>query len=162
MRRFSSAILPTILCIIAAGTAHSADLPERAPPPAAMAPAPVEQRGIWGAISASPADGRHGFFWGADKREEAEALSLEHCRNAGGDECRLMETFRNHRHWDDDDESGFPYHPCGALAAEGGHSEPMTRFATNSAPTRSEAERVALAQCEATGGSCRIVEWVCT
>ena len=49
---------------------------------------PVEQVGIWGAIAYSQADGKHGFFWGADKRQEAEDIAVEYCENAGGKKSR--------------------------------------------------------------------------
>ena len=79
-------------------------------------PPPQEERGIWAAIAYSEADEKHGFFWGADKRQEAMDIALEHCENAEGKGCVVVEVFRNHRHWDDDDNTGFPYHHCGALA----------------------------------------------
>lgn len=78
-----------------------------------------EETGIWGAIAFSPADGRHGFFWGADKRTEAEDAALKHCENAEGAACKVVEVFRNHRHWDDDDGTGFPYEHCAALSLGG-------------------------------------------
>jgi hypothetical protein len=53
----------------------------------------------------------HGFFWGADKRQEAMDIALEHCENAEGKGCIVVEVFRNHRHWDDDDNTGFPLLP---------------------------------------------------
>lgn len=123
---------------------------------------PVEQVGIWGAIAYSQADGKHGFFWGADKRQEAEEIAVEHCENAGGKSCTLVSTFRNHRHWDDDDGSGFPYNHCAALAVNAQSSRATSPWAAASAETRKDAEDQALQQCEGTSGQCKIREWVCT
>lgn len=125
-------------------------------------PPPQEERGIWAAIAYSEPDEKHGFFWGADKRDEAIEIALEHCENAGGVACKMVEVFRNHRHWDDDDETGFPYNHCGALAIgteRGGQSTP---WASKSAPTRREAEEQALKACEIGGKKCEVREWVCT
>ncbi|WP_128254646.1 DUF4189 domain-containing protein [Falsirhodobacter deserti] len=121
-----------------------------------------EERGIWAAIAYSDLDQKHGFFWGADKRMEAMDIAFEHCRNAGGETCKVVEVFRNHRHWSDDDDTGFPYHHCGALAIGDSAVSQITPWATKSAPTRREAEEGALAVCEEAGGSCKILEWVCT
>ena len=52
-----------------------------------------EESGIWGAIAYSPADDRHGFFWGADKRDEAAENALKHCEDAKGSACRLSRSF---------------------------------------------------------------------
>jgi len=119
----------------------------------------VGKVGIWGAIAYSEADGRHGFFWGADKREEAEKTALAHCENAGGKSCALVSTFRNHRHWDDDDGSGFPYDHCAALAVSAGAATP---WAAVSAARRKEAEDLALKQCETGSAQCEIRERSCT
>src|SRR5437660_1394846 len=75
-----------------------------------------EEKGIWAAIAYSQADSKYGFFWGADKRQEAKDIAQKYCENAGGKACNVVTVFRNHRHWDDDDETGFPYKHCGALA----------------------------------------------
>lgn len=131
---------------------------EQAPVPPAQ-----EERGIWAAIAYSAADQKHGFFWGADKRQEAMDIALEHCENAGGEGCKVVEVFRNHRHWDDDDHTGFPYHHCGALAINTEVAGQATPWAARSAPTRREAEDQALQACEAAErGKCSIREWVCT
>lgn len=123
---------------------------------------PVEQVGIWGAIAYSQADGKHGFFWGADKRQEAEDIAVEHCENAGGKSCALVTTFRNHRHWDDDDGSGFPYNHCAALAVNAQPPRATSPWAAASAETRKDAEEQALQQCESGSGECKVREWVCT
>lgn len=136
----------------------AADLQQTYEPPAP----PVEQVGIWGAIAYSQADGKHGFFWGADKRQEAEEIAVEHCENAGGKSCALVTTFRNHRHWDDDDGSGFPYNHCAALAVNAQSSRATSPWAAASAETRKDAEDQALQQCEADSAQCKIREWVCT
>jgi hypothetical protein len=121
-----------------------------------------EERGIWAAIAYSDVDGKHGFFWGADKRQEAMDVALEHCANAGGEACKIVEVFRNHRHRDDDDDTGFPYNHCGALAVGEQRAGQMTPWSAKSAPTRREAEAQALQACEAAGDKCSIREWVCT
>lgn len=121
-----------------------------------------DQRGIWAAIAYSEADGKHGFFWGADKRPEAEEAALRHCEKAGGGSCTVVSVFRNHRHWDDDDGSGFPYNHCGALAVEKSTSTGMSTWGAKSAATRKEAEELSLKVCETNGSQCLIREWVCT
>ncbi|NTG30088.1 DUF4189 domain-containing protein [Agrobacterium rhizogenes] len=123
---------------------------------------PVEQIGIWGAIAYSQADGMDGFFWGADKKPEAEEEALEHCRNAGGKSCDVVQVFRNHRHWNDDDGSGFPYNHCAALAVDSSARHSSSAWGVASAASRSVAEQEALAQCGASSKECRIHEWVCT
>lgn len=143
------------------GTAMAADLSiplEHAPAPHAQ-----EERGLWAAIAYSEADQKYGFFWGADKRQEAIDIAIEHCQNAGGEVCKVVELFRNHRHWDDNDETGFPYYHCGALAISDEVTGQTTPWAAKSAPTRREAEDQALQACEAgEGAECSIREWVCT
>lgn len=149
------------LACVCAGTAFAADLADDVDSPA---PPVVGERGIWGAIAYSQPDGKHGFFWGADKRDEAEAIARKHCEATGGAACDVVSVFRNHRHWDDDDGTGFPYNHCAALAVgqnEGGaHGAPA--FAAKSAETRHEAEDLSLAECQASGSQCSIREWVCT
>jgi hypothetical protein len=121
----------------------------------------VQQRGIWGAIAFAPGQNRHGFFWGADKKEEAEKIALEHCNNAGGKDCRLVKTFRNHRHWNDDDASGFPYEHCAALAIAEAESGAVSHWAAASAKTKNEALTTAKTEC-GSENACKIREWVCT
>ncbi|RXT37495.1 hypothetical protein B5V01_28385, partial [Mesorhizobium erdmanii] len=75
-----------------------------------------EEKGIWAAIAYSQSDSKYGFFWGADKRQEAKDIAQKYCESAGGKACNVVSVFRNHRHWTDDDETGFPYKHCGALA----------------------------------------------
>lgn len=169
------AVIATQAAITFTGTA--ADLPEprkapplagktfsRAAPPAfvPMSPAPSAPshlKGIWAAIAYSATDERHGFFWGADQKEEAENSALKHCENAGGRKCSVVATFRNHRHWDDDDGSGFPYQPCGVLAVS---TEYARGWAAAVAKTGNEAADLALKQCSRSGSSCEIREKVCT
>lgn len=55
--------------------------------------------------------------------------------------------FRNHRHWDDDDGTGFPYEHCAALSLGG---------------TCRETEWEALSLCGGQENQCKIREWVCT
>lgn len=149
------------LGILFASTIHiaAADLvdPDVPEPPAS------EERGIWAAIAYSDADAKHGFFWGADKRQEAMDEALAHCENAGGKACSVVSVFRNHRHWNDDDNTGFPYNHCGALAVAKQRTGQSTPAAAISAPTRKDAEDAALQRCEASSaGECKIREWVCT
>lgn len=128
----------------------------------ALLPPQVAERGIWAAIAYSKDDAKYGFFWGADKPSEATQFALEHCQHAGGRDCNVVALFRNHRHRDDDDHSGFPYWHCGALAVARAGAEEMTTWAAKSAPTRRAAEDQALRACGATGVKCEIREWVCT
>jgi Domain of unknown function (DUF4189) len=121
-----------------------------------------EESGIWGAIAYSPADDRHGFFWGADKRDEAAENALKHCENAEGSACRLVTVFRNHRHWDDDDGTGFPYKHCAALSVGTLSADGEPSWAAVSAETRREAEEKAMNLCGGAGKECKIREWVCT
>lgn len=145
-----------IVALVGISPGNAADLvtPQPGPMP--------EEKGIWGAIAFSPVDGRHGFFWGADKRTEAEDAALKHCENAEGAACKVVEVFRNHRHWDDDDGTGFPYEHCAALSL-GETSRAGTPFwGTASATSRREAERNALSLCGGEENQCEIREWVCT
>lgn len=128
----------------------------------APAPPPQEERGIWAAIAYSDVDEKHGFFWGADKRQEAMDIAFEHCENAGGEACKVVEVFRNHRHWDDDDHTGFPYNHCGALAIGKEKADRIPPWSAKSAPTRREAEDLAVQACETSGMQCKVREWVCT
>jgi hypothetical protein len=120
--------------------------------------------GIWGAIAYSVRDEKRGFFWGADKPEEAQEIALRHCVHRGGQDCKVVTLFRNYRHWwDDDDKSGFPYEHCGALVV----GEPAARgqpapWGAASATTRREAEDKASAICGGDAKACSVHEWVCT
>ena len=127
-------------------------------------PAPAaEMRGIWGAIAYSAPDQKRGFFWGADKADEAQEIALRHCLNRDGQDCKVVSLFRNHRHWTDDDKSGFPYEHCAALSV-GTSSAPgrPAPWGAASAETRREAEEKATAICGGDANECRIPEWVCT
>jgi hypothetical protein len=120
--------------------------------------------GIWGAIAYSVPDEKRGFFWGADKPEEAQEIALRHCLHRGGQDCKVVTLFRNYRHWwDDDDTSGFPYEHCGALVVgepeAGGRPAP---WGAASAKTRREAEEKASATCGGDAKACSVQEWVCT
>lgn len=157
MLRSATAAIGMVL--LGGGQSGAADLP---PPRSVPAPLAQEERGIWAAIAYSSRDEKHGFFWGADKRQEASDLALEHCRRAGGDNCVVVSVFRNHRHWDDDDRTGFPYHHCGALAVAREKDDRMTPWSAKAAPTRRRAEDEALQACERAGAPCEIREWVCT
>lgn len=157
--KFRSAITAVTIFFIYTGQIAAADLPAA---PEIPAPPEPEERGIWAAIAYSENDEKHGFFWGADKRQEAMDIALKHCENADGKGCAVVEVFRNHRHWDDDDNTGFPYYHCGALAIGKEKAGLITPWSAKSAPTRREAEDLALQVCEASGGQCKIREWVCT
>lgn len=147
----------TVLCmaLLWSGQVVSADLAEPSEPP-------QEEKGIWAAIAYSQTDTKYGFFWGADKRQEAKDIAQKYCENAGGKACNVVAVFRNHRHWTDDDETGFPYKHCGALAVADKVEHRFTPWGVNSAETRREAEDLALQACEAGGIQCKIREWVCT
>lgn len=152
----STAIAMLLVCIVQLG---AADLST----PEAPVPPPQEERGIWAAIAYSETDEKHGFFWGADKRQEAMDIALKHCERDGGSTCVVVSVFRNHRHWDDDDGTGFPYNHCGALAVgEGTTAGGVGSWGAENAQTRKEAEDLALQTCERTGQECKIREWVCT
>jgi hypothetical protein len=125
-------------------------------------PKQVEAKGIWAAIAYSAGDEKHGFFWGAADRPEAEGNALKHCERAGGHDCTIVVVFRNHRHWDDNDGTGFPYNQCGALAVSKDKSARTARWAAKSAMTRKDAEDLALRACVSDIGQCEIREWVCT
>lgn len=157
--RFGSAIAAVGLLLACAGQLGAADLAAGA---VESAPATQEEKGIWAAIAYSSIDEKHGFFWGADKRQEAVDTALEHCQRAGGNDCVVVTVFRNHRHWDDDDHTGFPYEHCGALALGEETTGRPTSWGAESAQTRREAEEMALQICERTGETCKIREWVCT
>jgi hypothetical protein len=149
-----------VVLFILSGSVVAAELSQ--PLQQAPAPPPQEGRGIWAAIAYSQVDQKHGFFWGAPKRQQAMNLAVDHCRRAGGEACTVVEVFRNHRHWHDEDKTGLPYHPCGALAVGENRGSQVTSWAAKSAVTRREAERNALEACEAPGGKCKVREWVCT
>lgn len=148
------------MALLWTGQVISADLVEAPPEPPALPP--QEEKGIWAAIAYSSPDVKYGFFWGADKRQEAKDIAQKHCENAGGKACNVVAVFRNHRHWDDDDNTGFPYKHCGALAVADKAENRLTPWGVNSAETRREAEDLALQSCEAGGDKCKIREWVCT
>lgn len=154
-----SAIGAVCLMLVLTTPLGAADIAATAEVPV---PPPQEERGIWGAIAYSETDEKHGFFWGADKRQEAMDIALEHCQNADGKGCVVVEVFRNHRHWDDDDNTGFPYNHCGALAVGEEKGDRITAWAAKSAATRREAEAHALEACEIDVTKCEIREAVCT
>lgn len=122
----------------------------------------LDESGIWGAISYSESDGKYGFFWGADKRDEADSIAQKHCENNKGTSCSVVTTFRNHRHWNDNDGTGFPYNHCAALALAADKNASYSVWGASSAETRKDAEAEAIQQCESKGASCKIKEWVCT
>lgn len=155
--RLLSAAALVILATLPLG-GHAADFSIADPIPAP----PEEQRGIWGAIAYSPVDDRQGFFWGADKREEAGDNALKYCQNAKGKACRVVTVFRNHRHWNDDDGSGFPYEHCAALSVGKSLGDGKRPWAASSEKTRREAEDKAQALCGGSDKQCKVREWVCT
>lgn len=93
--RVNSAIAAVGMLLLCAGRLGAADL---APSSDVPEPPAQEERGIWAAIAYSSPDEKHGFFWGADKRQEAMDIALKHCQNAGGGSCAVVSVFRNHRH----------------------------------------------------------------
>jgi hypothetical protein len=158
--RFHSAIRAIGILLVCTGQVAAADLPTKSLEQ--TAPLSQEERGIWAAIAYSNVDAKHGFFWGADKRHEATEIALAHCQRAGGRACTVVTVFRNHRHWDDVDRSGFPYHRCGALAVGEETVDHTTPWGAQSASTRREAEDLALQTCGLSGKLCKVREWVCT
>ncbi|MDL2400930.1 DUF4189 domain-containing protein [Rhizobium mayense] len=157
--RFRSAVAAIGMLFVSTGQLGAADLFKAEEPPA---PPPQEERGIWAAIAYSTPDEKHGFFWGADKRQEAMDSALKYCKRDGGSACVVVSVFRNHRHWDDDDNTGFPYEHCGALAVGKEAGKRITPWSAKSAATRREAEDLAIKACEISGTQCKIREWVCT
>jgi hypothetical protein len=126
-------------------------------------PEPIlAEKGIWGAIAYSTTDNRHGFFWGADKRDEAENTALKYCENADGNNCKVVTVFRNHRHWKDDDDTGFPYEHCAALSVGKPAAGGTSPWGAASEETRQKAEERAINLCGGEGQECKIREWVCT
>ncbi|WNJ93561.1 DUF4189 domain-containing protein [Bosea sp. 685] len=163
--KLRSAIAAIGVLFACCGQLGAADLATR-PIKGPVSP-PAKESGIWAAIAYASANEKHGFFWGADKRQEAADLALEHCRRAGGEDCVVVSVFRNHRHWDDDDRTGFPYHHCGALAVAKDRDDRVTSdrvrpWSAKAAPTRQQAEDLAVQACERTGAQCAVREWVCT
>ncbi|WP_410010668.1 DUF4189 domain-containing protein [Phyllobacterium zundukense] len=137
---------------------RAADMPD----PESIPEPTVAEKGIWGAIAYSTTDNRHGFFWGADKRDEAEDIALKHCNNADGKNCKVVTVFRNHRHWKDDDDSGFPYEHCAALSVGKPTAGGSSPWGAASEETRQKAEEKATNLCGGEGQECKIREWVCT
>lgn len=154
---FRSVITAIGILVACAGQLGAADLATKSPREPAR-----KEAGIWAAIAYSSTDEKHGFFWGADKRQEAMDIALKHCERAGGGDCVVVSVFRNHRHWDDDDRTGFPYHHCGALAVAKDKSDRISPWSAKAAPTRQQAEDQALQACERAGAQCKVREWVCT
>jgi hypothetical protein len=155
--RFRSSIAAIGMLLASTGHPSAADLSTEA-----EVPVPPPERGIWAAIAYSTPDEKHGFFWGADKRQEAMDIALKLCERDGGSKCVVVSVFRNHRHWDDDDNTGFPYYHCGVLAIGKQENNRITPWSANSAPTRQEAEDLALKACGRPGSQCKVREWVCT
>ncbi|WP_342364002.1 DUF4189 domain-containing protein [Terrarubrum flagellatum] len=160
MRRRFIVLLAAWQCL--AFSAGAADLLS---PRARQSPVPaksVDLKGIWGAVAYSVEKGEHGFFWGADKPDEARDNALKYCEKAGGQSCRIVTLFRNHRHWDDDDRSGFPYEHCAVLSVGRASARKAPFWGAASAKTRREAEEKALSYCGGDAKECKIREWVCT
>lgn len=158
--RGNLAIAAIGMLLVCGGRLGAADLAATAE--AEPVPPAQEEKGIWAAIAYSSLDGKHGFFWGADKRQEAIDIAVEHCQSEGGEACAVVSIFRNHRHWDDDDDTGFPYKHCGALAVGEETAHGFHIWGARTAKTRREAEDLTLQACERFGQTCKIREWVCT
>lgn len=155
-RFLSIGLLAMVIGLSPASQAADMSAPESIPEPA------LAEKGIWGAIAYSAADNRHGFFWGADKRDEAESTALKHCENADGKHCRIVTVFRNHRHWNDDDGTGFPYEHCAALSVGKSATGGASSWGAASDETRRKAEEKATNLCGGERQECKIREWVCT
>lgn len=154
-------ILSTGLLSIVIGIAPSSRAADMSDPEAIPEPT-LAEKGIWGAIAYSSTDSRHGFFWGADKRDEAERAALKHCENADGKDCKVVTVFRNHRHWNDDDGAGFPYEHCAALSVGKPTAGGTSSWGASSEETRQKAEEKATNLCGGDARECKIREWVCT
>lgn len=121
-----------------------------------------DERGIWGAIAYSVPDSRHGFFWGADVREEATRQALNHCRALRGSSCEVVATFRNHRHEDDESQGAVSFESCGSLAVAKADQVGSPAWGTATGSTSKLANDRALNKCQKGGDTCAIREWVCT
>jgi len=165
MLRSILVVLASWACLASSAGAADQALPQTRPaPPGGQAAGPApEMKGIWGAIAYSAPDEKRGFFWGADKPEEAQDRALRHCVHRGGNACLVVSLFRNHRHWRDDDKSGFPYEHCGALSVgKAPAADRPAAWGAASAETRRQAEEKATAICGGSVNACEIREWVCT
>ena len=94
--------------------------------------------------------------------DEAENIALKHCENADGKNCKVVTVFRNHRHWNDDDGTGFPYEHCAALSVGKPVAGGTSSWGAASEETRQKAEEKATNLCGGEGQECKIREWVCT
>lgn len=126
---------------------------------AADGPAPPEMA-VWGALAFSPADGRHGFFWGAAGEAEAVTAAMTHCRRAGGAHCAIVAIVKNVRRALATGSEARQTRACAALLVAGSPGG-GPRWAAASGPTRDAAERDAGARCSAEA-HCRVLEWICT
>ncbi|CEJ10763.1 hypothetical protein BN1110_01046 [bacterium YEK0313] len=115
----------------------------------------------WGALAFSPADGRHGFFWGAAGEAEAVTAAMTHCRRAGGSHCAIVAIVRDGRPGLVTGSGERQTRACAALLVAGSPGGAGPRWAAASGPTRDAAERDARARCSAEA-DCRLLEWICT
>lgn len=120
----------------------------------------LPEAAAWGALAFSPADGRHGLFWGAAGEAEAMTAAMTHCRHAGGARCVIVAVVRNARRGLAMREGERQARACAALLVAGSPGGGL-RWAAASGPTRDAAERDAGARCSAAAG-CRVLEWICT
>ena len=109
-------LLPLLMAMGTTTAVLAADIVQDAPNTPVPPIVSLDESGIWGAIAYSETDGKYGFFWGADTRNEADSIAQKYCENNKGTDCAVVTTFRNHRHWNDDDGTGYPYKHCAALA----------------------------------------------
>lgn len=98
----------------------------------------TKSRDNWGAIAYSESTGRYGYVYDFASQAEAINAAVEKCRTQ---DCRAVVWFKN---------------SCAALAKGG------TNYGYSIGETRAVAESKALAECRKRGGSCRIIQWVCT
>lgn len=153
--------IPAVVVAMAlAGNAIAADLTE---PGYGAVPEPEisNQVGIWGAIAFAEQSAKYGIFWGADERGEAEDIALKHCEKQAQSSCKLVLTYRNHRHWNDNDGSGFPYNYCAALAVKFSDHGKVAAWGVASSKSRKGAEQEAVEKCGA-DGTCKVLESGCT
>jgi serine/threonine-protein kinase len=92
----------------------------------------------YGAIAFSTRSGAHGYSRGFDNREDAEERALQEC----GPHCEVVLWFKN---------------ACAALAVGSDKG-----YGTGWASSRSEAESIAMNNCDKNADSCAVVRWVCT
>ena len=89
--------------------------------------------------------GAYGWVYGANSPGEAGQTALQQCRSHGGHNCQVKEYIEG---------------ACAALATD--ESQSCGAMGWGRAPSRNQAEEVALQYCQQYGGNnCTIRRWVC-